>query len=424
MFSTPLNTILSRPSGPTLHRARRLLDISIALNTLRDPEELLRYIIDTATEVIQCKAASLLLYDEAEQRLRFVAATGENSEALADIPVPLDGSIAGAIFRENRPIIVSDTQQDERHFDGVAKQTGVQTSALLGVPMCIDGYPIGVFEVLNPKDGSFSDDDVETLLVMAAQAAVAIENVRQRRALREARDRLAGLDRLKSDFMALASHELRTPLAIILGCGDLLRSAAGPDTARFAEDVMRAGGRMHEVIETLEEMSFLQDEASELVLTPTVLQATIHEAWDKAGVVTSGLNTVLDMPEQPFHVEADPRRLQLVFVTLFKNALALTPDGGTLQVTLCEEHGDAYLQMQDSGPGLSETDCTRIFDPFYQVEDHLTRSHEGMGMGLTIASACVRLHRGRLWAESEGLGQGSTFHLRLPLASGNTAEVA
>ncbi len=417
MLNTPLNTILSRPSRPTLHRARRLLDISIALNTLRDPEELLLYIIDTATEVLGCTAASLLLYDETEQRLRFVAATGAKADILAEIPVPLDGSIAGTIFRENRPVVVSNTAEDHRHFDGVAEKTGVQTEALLGVPMCIGGEPIGVFEVLNPASGAFTEDDVETLLLIAAQAAVAIENVRQRRELREAHDRLAKLDQLKSDFMSLASHELRTPLAIILGSGAVLREEARSQMVPFVDDIMDAGERMQEIVETLEEMSFLQEETAELLLVPTALQDMVHEAWAKAGATSTNLNAVLDMPERSLWVAADPRRLQLALVSLFKNALAFTPADGAVRVTLYEEQGHAHVRVQDSGAGLTETDCRKIFKAFYQVDDPLTRGHEGMGMGLTIARAFVRLHRGDLWAESDGLDQGSTFHICLPLAA-------
>ncbi|MEM1041864.1 MAG: GAF domain-containing sensor histidine kinase [Bacteroidota bacterium] len=415
MLNTPINTILSRSPGPALHRARRLLDISLALNTLRDPGDLLLYIIETATEVLGCTAASLLLYDDTEQRLRFVAATGARAETLAEIPVPLHGSIAGTIFRENRPVVAGNAKQDQRHFQGVAERTGVQTEALLGVPMCIDGAPIGVFEVLNPKVGSFSEEDVDTLLLIASQAAVAIENVRQRRELREANERLAKLDRLKSDFMSLASHELRTPLAIILGAGDVLREEARPDLLPFAEDIREAGDRMHDLIETLEEMSFLQEEMASLVLLPVVLQDTLRDAWVKAEIDGSALHAVLDLPDTPLRVEADARRLQLAFANILKNARSFTPDGGTVRVTLRTQNGQVTIQVQDSGTGLSEADCRSVFQAFYQVEDVLTRGHEGLGIGLTIARALLRLHKGDLWATSPGLGQGSTFHVTLPL---------
>ena len=394
---------------------RRLLQVSVALNTIREPDALLAFIIETATDVLRCGAASLLLYDEAEGRLRFAAATGEEAATLAEIPVPLHGSIAGTIYRENRPVYVPDTRRDERHFDGVAEATGVQTHALLGVPLRVEGRPIGVFEVLNPQAGGFTDDDVATLQVLAAQAAVAIENVRQRRALADARDRLAQLDRLKSDFMALASHELRTPIAIILGYADILREESAPEMAEFVGTIQEAGGRLHTIVETLEEVSVLQSADAELDLAPTVLQDVLRLAWAGAHVVAADVDAEAQFDEQPLRVRADRARLRLVFTHVLKNALAFSPPGGRLLLKAYAEGRQACVEIRDEGAGLSEADCARVFEPFYQVQDPLTREHEGMGTGLTVAQALVRAHGGQIWAESAGEGHGATFHVRLPL---------
>ncbi len=417
---TPLSPTASPPRSEAedeaLRRARRLLDISVALNTLRDPGQLLLFIIETATEVFDCGAASVLLYNEDEDRLRFVAATGQKGAALAHIPVPLHGSIAGTIFRENRPVLVADTEADERHFGDAAEATDFHANALLGVPMRIGERPIGVFEVLNPASGSFSEDDIETLLVLSAQAAVAIDNARRQRALTQAHERLAELDQVKSDFMALASHELRTPLSIILSAGGLLRLETDAELTPFVDNIIDAGDRMHRTIEMLEEMSVLQDGDAQVSLAPTILQEVLRAAWDEVAVEEAHLEARLDVPEAPMRVEADGRRLRLAFQNLLANAVTFTPEGGALTVTLAEEDGAAHVCVEDSGPGLSEADCARVFEAFYQVEDHLTREHEGMGMGLTVAAGIVRLHSGRLWATSDGLGHGCTFQVRLPLA--------
>ena len=404
-------------------RARRLLGVSVALNTIREPDALLAFIIDTATDVLGCGAASLLLFDEAEGRLRFVAATGEQAAVLAQIPVPLEGSIAGTIYRENRTVRVADAQHDGRHFTGASDATGLQTRALLGVPMRIDGRPIGVFEALNPASGGFTDTDEATLLVLAAQAAVAIENVRQRRALADARDRLAQLDRLKSDFMAVVSHEIRTPISIILGYGDILREEAGPEQGEFVDVILDAGERMREIVETLEEMSVLQGEDTELKLKPARLQDVLRRSWKQAHVDSAGLNAVMELPDEPLVVGADLGRLRLVFTNLLKNAVAFSPPGGRLTLRAYVDAGQACVEVHDEGAGLSAADCTRAFEAFYQAQDPLTREHEGMGTGLTIAQALVGAHGGRIWAESDGEGHGATFHVHLPLLNGARAVV-
>ena len=398
---------------------RRLLGVSVALNTIREPDALLAFIIATATDVLGCGAASLLLFDEAEGRLRFAAATGEDARALTEIPVPLEGSIAGTIYRENRPVHVPDTRRDPRHFGGVAEATGVQTHALLGVPLCIDGRPIGVFEVLNPHAGTFTPDDEATLQVLAAQAAVALENARQRRALADARDRLAGLDRLKSEFMALASHELRTPISIILGYADLLHAEAPDDLREFVGSIQDAGTRLHDIVKALEEVSALQDAETQLDLMPTTLQDVLRRAWDHEAMDEAGLDARLDLPAESLSVGADRLRLRMVFGHLLRNAKAFSPAQGSVLVRAYADGRDACVEVRDEGVGLNEVDCARAFEPFYQVQDHLSREHEGMGTGLTVAQALIRAHGGRIWAESDGIGCGTTFHVRLPLLDGH-----
>lgn len=405
------------PTDTDLHptQARRLLDLCVALNTVHDPDALLQRIIETATDILDCEAASLLLFDETTGRLRFEAATGQRVEALADVIVPLEGSIAGTIFRENRPLLIDDTDRDERHFKGAAEATGLRTEILLGVPMRIEGQPVGVLEALNPRRGSFTEADIETLSIVSAQAAVAIRNARQRQALQVANDRLARLDQLKNDFMTVASHELRTPVSIVLGFGAVLRDESDGHLAEMATDVIGAGERMQEIIETVEEMSVLQDESIRLERHPVELQPLLREAWERVGVETHIQHARLDLPAAPLWVAADRRRLYLVFENLLKNACTFTPTGESVELSIAKRDADALVTVRDTGCGLAEDDLRRIFEAFYQTDAPLTRPHDGLGVGLTIAEALVRLHDGHIWAESNAPDKGATFYVRLPL---------
>lgn len=407
---------LSAPpdAGLSPRRARRLLDLCVALNTVQDPGVLLQSIIQTATDILDCEAASLLLFDEATGRLRFEAATGEQAEALTDILVPLDNSIAGMIFRENRPIVVDQAEDDLRHFKGAEDATGLRTEALLGVPMRIGDVPIGVLEVLNPHRGYFDETDTETLLIVSAQAAVAIRNARQLRALREAHERLQRLDEVKSEFMAVASHELRTPVSIVLGFGGVLQDESTGHLADMAAEVITAGERMQEIIETVEEMAALQNRTAELDRHPLLLQDVVREAWTEAEVEVYQTEAHLDLAAEPLWVRADRRRLHLAVLNLLKNAVAFTPDTGRVTLALEADSVNARITVRDTGCGFAEGDQARIFDAFYQVESHLTRSHEGLGVGLTVARAIARLHGGSLRAESAGSDRGSAFQLRIP----------
>ena len=192
MTEAPLPPRRDERPEATLARLRRVLDLSVALNAVAsDVDRLLRAALDTVTKALDCEQAALLLYEDSAGTLRFAAATGDNRAALARIVVPLEGSLAGTCFRENRVVFAADAAADARHFDGAAKSAGVEVRALLAVPMRIDGTPVGVLEALNPRAGSrpdagggFDAADAETLLVVSAQAAVAVRNARQQTALR------------------------------------------------------------------------------------------------------------------------------------------------------------------------------------------------------------------------------------------------
>ncbi|MEL7363591.1 MAG: GAF domain-containing protein, partial [Bacteroidota bacterium] len=228
---------------------RQLLDIVSQLNAVGDPQALLTSIIETAADLLECDAASLLLYDDATDRLRFVAATGSDAATLAEIPVPLFGSIAGAIFREGRVVNTARAQDDERHYGDVGKKVNFQTQSLLGVPMHIEGQVVGVLEALNKRAGDggprdFDRRDEHLLALLADQTAVTIRNVRQRTALRDAYDRLAQIEAMKSNFVTLTSHELRTPLATIRGFASILRDDAEDEMTR-SHAALIVEGRTH-----------------------------------------------------------------------------------------------------------------------------------------------------------------------------------
>lgn len=397
-------------------RAERLLDITLRLNRLRDPDALLDFIIETAADVLSCEAASLLLYDEPNEELYFSAATGSDPDALEDIPVPINDSIAGQIFTSNEPVIIEDTTQDERHFEAVGEQVGFETRSLVGVPMCVESEPIGVLEGLNKTDGTFTQDDVAVLSVLAAQAAVAIRNARQVQALEEANEKLSRLDTLKSDFLALASHELRTPLAKIKGFGQILEEEAGGGMGSVATTILDATAQMEDVVDTMAQMETLSSNTDVLSPSSVTLQSVLLGARaEAAGLGDAGDHVVtFEVPDDPIHLRADPERLRLVFVQLLTNAFRFTPDEGSITVSAGEQENEAWVVVRDTGIGVPEEELDRIFDDFYQVEDSLTRSHGGLGLGLTIARKLVNLHGGRIWAESDGRGEGTSMHVRLP----------
>ena len=409
---TPLEPRRGDTPQAALRRLRHLLDVCVALNAVRDLDLLLGTIARTATTVLQCEAASILLYDDARQVLRFAAATGPGSAVLVGTEVPIEGSLAGTIFRENRPLLARNLDTDPDHFARAAEATGLRPDVLLGVPMRIDGERVGVLEVFNPEAETFDKADVETLLIISSQAAVALRNARMDEALVAAKARLEDLDRTRVQFMTIASHEMRTPLTAVLGFSDVLADEVPRDLQTYVAEVQRAAGRLQEIVETVEEMASLRDGTAELARMPmrvADLFMAVRQTVDRDVQVTLGRAGLM--------VCADGPRLRLALGHLLRNADAFTPPEGHVQLT-AHPAGDAVtLRVTDTGRGIDADHLERVFEPFFQVEAADSRSHEGLGVGLAVARSVALKHGGRLWATSDGPGLGSTFHLRLPAAA-------
>jgi signal transduction histidine kinase len=400
-------------------RLSRLVEISVTLNSTLELQRLLEFLIGSAADLLESEAASILLVDEKTQQLYFAAATGSDPAELRKIPVPLEGSIAGTVYREDRPLIINEVASDPRHYRQVGERIHFETRTLIGVPMRMRDRRIGVIEALNKRGGPFTEHDLQTLSIIASQAAVAIHNANLIEALQRAYDELGKLDRLKSDFIAVASHELRTPLGVILGYAALLKEDADQATSEHAAAVLHSALRMRALIEDMTNMNMLRVGSAEMAMAVQALGPIAEGACDELALLiqAKGQSLRRHIPPEPLRAMADGPKLTMALTNLLNNAMRFTEAGGEIDLGM-ERHGsEAWLRVRDNGVGLPPDQLERVFDQFYQVENHMTRRHEGMGLGLAIVRAIVRAHGGRAWAESAGPGQGATFTIALPLVS-------
>ncbi len=245
----------------------RLIEVSVTLNSTLNLDELLQFIIQTASEIIDCESAAILLYDEKRQQLVFAAATGSDPKRLAETPVPLENSLAGTIFRENKSISLSDVEKDAAHFATVSKRFDLAVHTMLGVPMRIKDRPTGVLEALNKRGGNFDESDADILSVIASQAAVAVHNARLVKALQDAYNELQAADKLKTNFLALASHELRTPLGLIIGYATFLQQESPGELSEHAKQVLNAAMQMQVLVDAMTNLNMLR--SPELIIQET-----------------------------------------------------------------------------------------------------------------------------------------------------------
>jgi len=398
-------------------RLQRILEISQTLTSTFDLDELLHLILSAATELTDTEAASLMLLNESGTELRFAASNGREMNKLASLRVPIGGSLAGSILMAGRPMVIDDVQHDPRHFTGVDKQLDFQSRSLLGVPLMLRERPIGVLEALNKRDNaSFSEEDGQLLMTLAAQAAVAIENARLVTALQNAYEQLNQVDQIKSNFIAIASHELRTPLGLILGYAAMLKDDVKPDAQAQLDVVLNSALKLRSLIDDMVNVQHIAEGTSQLELGEFAMQDVIQSTVGamRELINTKGHELTLNLPSEPLKVKADRAKLNIVLNNLLSNAIKFTEPGGRILISASTASSEVQVHIADTGIGIPPDELERVFDRFYQVEPHLTRKYNGMGLGLAIAKGMIELHGGRIWCESV-VGLGSRFSFTVPV---------
>jgi signal transduction histidine kinase len=409
--------MLSMSTNERIDHLERLLEVVRGLTTAPDLESFLQTVINEATELTDSELASILEYDEAAEELRFLAMHWFQRDLLRPVGVPLDGSAAGWVYRRGQPLIIQDVRVDQRHFKVVDRVTKHITHSLVAVPLMVRGEVIGVLEALNKKDNAhYTEEDLTILETLAALAAQAIQNVSLQRKVRATSIELAELERLKTDFIAIASHELRTPLGLILGHATFLRELAGEQYDEQLDTIIRNATKLKTIVENLSDVDNIQTGASRVrsqqVSLTKIIDEVIATFQDEAK--SKNVTLACNSPDTPFYLEADGVKLSIALSNLVKNALQFTEVGGHATINVQEDAGHYKVTVKDDGIGIPARDLPRVFERFFQVETHLTRRYGGMGLGLSVAKAMIELHGGHIWVESDE-GKGSTFTFLVPI---------
>lgn len=395
----------------------QLTQISTVLTGRMPLDTLLEHIMQVTVQITGSEAASVLLWNNKSHELFFAASTSSSAHSLLGKPVPLDNSIAGTILRENRVMQVEDVRSDPRHYNKVDEDIEFVTRSLLGVPMTYRDRRIGVLEAINKRTPPWTEDDKHYLSVLASQAAVAIEDAQMLMELRKANETLSELDKLKNDFIAIASHELRTPLGVILGYASFLQEDSDPQTQEHASKVMNSALQLRRIIEGMINLRYLKQNQSDLTRSQVSVSELFKDIEYEIFALSDASHHQLTVtpPEEDALVFIDRTRLSMAMTNLLNNAINFTPPGGKISVSAAARgQREIWISVKDSGIGIAEDQLERIFEDFYQIEDHMTRHIGGLGIGLSISRAIIEAHGGRIWAESGGPNQGATFIFSLP----------
>jgi two-component system sensor histidine kinase GlrK len=240
--------------------------------------------------------------------------------------------------------------------------------------------------------------------------------------------RLAKLDEMKADFIAHVSHELRTPLtAVREGTMLLGEEIPGPLTASQREivTVLRShSDRLYRFLSSVLDLSKMEAGMMEYMRVPSDLLAVLHRSVQSVQLMAQrkGIHLEVDGVASLPPLLLDEGRMQQAFDNLLNNAMKFTAEGGSVRVTVAfttREHFQdrgrwIEVRIADTGAGIPEEECERIFRRFYQSPHHRLQDHRGTGLGLAITRYIVEAHGGRIGVESQ-VGRGSTFFILLPV---------
>jgi len=400
--------------------------VSTAAAAIRDPESLLRSVVDLTNYSFKLYHTSVYLAEKDEEGveiLKLAAASGKIGYKMLEeehfVKFKEDQSIFSQVTRAHDVYISNDTE-DKPVF--LARDYLPKTRSEMVVPMIVADQFVGIFDVKSEIPNRFSEDDIRTYTTLAAQTAIALQNAQLYEEQIRTVERLRELDHLKSSFLANMSHELRTPLNSISGFTQvMLEGLDGPLSKEMEEDLGLIGKNAdHLLILINEVLDMAKIEAGRLSVTlgPANLYQVLEDVIKTTSTLTRQNDLTISLENnipEDLIIMADDMRIQQVMINLIGNAMKFTKEGGVFIYS--EKDKDLIrIKVVDTGLGIPPELLETIFEAFSQVDTSTTRKVGGTGLGLPISRRFVEMHNGRLWAESSGIeGEGSTFILEIPI---------
>ena len=305
--------------------------------------------------------------------------------------------------------------QDEKHLE-LLREVGFRSVII--VPMRARGRTVGALTFVGTEeDCPYDERDVQFARELAARAALAVDNARLYREALDAKEAAEAASRAKSAFLANMSHEIRTPLTTVTGFLPLLEDGPEEDRKKYLELIQAGAGRLKEMLESIMTLARLEAGKSDLALEQVHVVEEAEEVTrlmeTKASRKGLRLRFVKEHHGSPLVALLDPGAVTSILGNLISNAIKFTSEG-RITVTVGASDGQAFVRVEDTGPGIDEAFLGHLFDPFEQESTGMGRVHEGSGLGLAIAKQLVEAMSGEIKVESVK-GEGTTFTVWFPL---------
>jgi PAS domain S-box-containing protein len=382
-------------------------------------DKVVQAVTDAATELTTAEFGAFFynVVDDAGESYMLYTISGVSREAFAQFPMPRNTEVFEPTFKGTAAVRSADISTDPRYgrnppHHGMPRGH-LPVRSYLAVPVKgRRGDVIGGLFFGHSNVGRFTEQHERLALGVASWASVALENARMFSMVQEA-------SRLKDEFLASLSHELRTPLNAVLGYARMLRTGVvtGEKQTRAIETIERNATSLTQIVEDVLDISRIISGKIRLNVQPVDFPQIVGNAVDAVSPAADAkgvrIETVLDPQASP--VSGDPERLQQVLWNLLSNAVKFTNRGGRVQVRLERVNSHVELSVADTGIGISAEFLPHVFERFRQADASTARERGGLGLGLSIARQLAEMHGGTIDAASGGIGDGSTFTLKLPL---------
>jgi PAS domain S-box-containing protein len=401
---------------------RRLQAVSTSLSQALTPRDVAVAVIEQGVNSLGAHAGTVVLLNEAAAELEIVGTVGfpkEVSEKWQRFSLYQNVPIADAV-KQKSPVLVESLSAHLDKYPGLGPLASVTGSkALAAFPLIVEGRTVGAMGLSFPRPQVFNEDDVAFMHALAHQCAQALERARLYETEQRLRSQAETANRIKDEFLATVSHELRTPLNAIVGWSSLLMTDSLDDkaTARAVETIGRNAKAQSQIIEDLLDVSRIITGKLSLNASLTEVEAVVRTALESLYPAAESKNIEIksgfESPSKFIWGDAD--RLQQIMWNLLSNAIKFTPKGGVIEVSVSQVESQIQITVRDTGQGISKEFLPFVFDRFSQADGTSTRKFGGLGLGLAIVRHLVEMHGGTVEVESEGLNQGTTFIVTLPV---------
>ena len=402
--------VIERALEKTRFRETILLyEISKAIFSTINLDELLKIIIDSTMKVLKADDASLMLFDDTE-KLFIAISYGLSEEIQKNTRLALGERVAGWVAENKQPIVLIDGLENDKRFKDIEHRENIKSSIVL--PLIGKEKILGVLNInrINISE-HFTENDLQRANIFVSLVSLSLENANlykkiqmvQEQYIRQAK--LASIGELASGL----AHEVGNPLQTILGNVDLLLMDNKSEELLAIKD---ASLRTKNIIENLldfsrqKEMKFAVADVNNLIDKTFLLYGKQLELKN----IRIVKNYQKDLP----NIRLSPSHIEQIFLNLIINAQNAMPEGGTIIVTTATKPEDSthvIISFKDTGIGISKENKVRIFEPFF------TTHKNGTGLGLSVSYGIIKQHNGEISVQSEGKDKGAEFIIKLPIKS-------